>query len=109
MFLSYYLDPKSETFSNCTQSGLKAGYSKEYSENLLQILPDWLSKSIESSSLLYKAEKRLNQLLDLEPVNEEGKVDNGLLANQIKGITLGTQLRIHTLQISITKRIVQLY
>lgn len=88
LFLSYYLDPKSETFSNCLQSGLKAGFSQEYSENLLNIMPKWLSESIESSSLLHKAEKRLNQLLDFEPVDQEGKIDNALLSNQMKGITL---------------------
>lgn len=88
LFLAYYLDPKSETFSNCTQSGLKAGYSQEYSENLMQIMPDWLSKRIESNSLLYKAEKRLNQILDLEPVAEDGKIDNALISNQMKGISL---------------------
>ena len=32
LFLSYYTNPKSETFSNALQSGLKAGYSQEYSE-----------------------------------------------------------------------------
>ena len=37
-FLTYYLDPKSETFSNALQSGLKAGYKQEYAENILNIL-----------------------------------------------------------------------
>jgi hypothetical protein len=87
-FLSYYLDPKSETFSNAYQSALKAGYSEEYATNITGQMPDWLSDSLSDASLLAKAEKRLNQILDLEPVNEEGGVDNSLLANQMKAINL---------------------
>ncbi len=88
LFLSYYLDPKSETFSNALQSALRAGYSQEYSETILNQDTDWLSESLSDASLLHKAEKRLKQILDFEPVNEEGKVDNSLLANQMKAINL---------------------
>ncbi len=42
-FLSYYCDPKSETFSNAYQSAIKAKYSKEYAESITSQLPDWLS------------------------------------------------------------------
>ena len=87
-FLKGYLDPKSPTYSNALQSGLKAGYSEEYSQNILSLYPDWLSEAIDSEKLLRKAEKRLEQLLDFEPVSEEGKIDNSLLANQMKAITL---------------------
>jgi hypothetical protein len=88
MFLQAYLDPQSDTFSNAYQSALKAGYEDEYAKVILNKDLDWLSESVKSSSLLAKAEKRLNQLMDFEPVNEEGKIDNSLLANQMKGITL---------------------
>jgi hypothetical protein len=87
-FLAYYTDPSSETYSNATQSALKAGYAQEYSENITWLMPEWLSERIGDMKLLRKAEKRLNQLLDLEPVDVEGKVDNQLIANQMKGITL---------------------
>lgn len=88
LFLAYYLDPKSDTFSNALQSGLRAGYTEEYSKTLTSQLPDWLSESIKDNVLLNKAEKRLKQILDFEPVDEEGKVDNSLLSNQMKAITL---------------------
>jgi hypothetical protein len=88
LFLACYLDPKSETFSNALQSGIKAGYTEEYSKTLMSQLPDWLSESICDTQLLKKAEKRLNQLLDFEPIDEEGKIDNSLLANQMKAINL---------------------
>jgi hypothetical protein len=87
-FLQHYTDPKSETFSNATQSAIKAGYSQEYAENITALMPDWLSESIGNMKMLRKAEKRLNQILDLEPVNEEGAIDNSLIANQMKAINL---------------------
>ena len=88
LFLSYYLDPKSETFSNAYQSAIKAGYEEEYAKVIIHKDLDWLSDSVTDSQLLKKAEKRLNQLLDFEPVDEEGRIDNPLLANQMKGINL---------------------
>lgn len=87
-FLSYYTDPKSESFANARQSCLRAGYSAEYAENIMALMPDWLSESIGDMKMLRKAEKRLNQILELEAVDEEGKIDNALLANQMKAITL---------------------
>lgn len=88
LFLQYYLDPKSETFSNALQSGIKAGYTEEYSSTILSQGLDWLSDSLSDNQLLQKAEKRLKQILDFEPVDKEGKIDNSLLANQMKAITL---------------------
>lgn len=88
LFLASYLDPKSKTFSNAYQSALKAGYEEEYAQNLTSLMPNWLSESIGDSRLLAKAEKRLNQILDFEPVDEEGRIDNSLLANQMKAVTL---------------------
>jgi hypothetical protein len=87
-FLQYYTDPKSETFSNATQSAIKAGYSQDYADNITALMPNWLLESIGDMKMLRKAEKRLNQILDLEPVNEEGGVDNSLIANQMKAINL---------------------
>lgn len=87
-FLAFYVDPRSDTYSNACQSALKAGYSQEYAENITSLMPDWLSESIGDIKLLRKAENRLNQILDLEPVDDEGKVDNSLIANQMKGISL---------------------
>jgi hypothetical protein len=84
LFLEYYTDPKSETFGNCTQSGLRAGYSQEYSENLTYVMPLWLSESIESMQVLKKAERNLNQVLDLDIVTDEGKIDTNILGHRTK-------------------------
>lgn len=91
LFLAYYTDPKSDTFSNATQSAIKAGYTKSYGDNITTLLPDWLLESIGDMKRLRKAEKRLDQILDLEPVNDEGQVDNSLIANQMKAINLVTK------------------
>lgn len=65
-FLKYYLDPKSKTFSNALQSGLRAGYSQEYSENITYQMPDWLSENLGDLKLVNKALKNLDELLDGE-------------------------------------------
>ncbi len=88
LFLSYYIDPKSETFSNAYRSALRAGYEEEYASTILNQDLLWLSESLSDNSLLQKAEKRLNQILDFEPVDEEGKIDNSLIANQMRAVTL---------------------
>ena len=88
VFLANYLDPKGKNFSNAYQSALTAGYEEEYAKTILSQDLTWLSDSLKDNQLLYKAEKRLNQLLDFEPVDEEGKIDNSLIANQMKAITL---------------------
>jgi hypothetical protein len=68
LFLAYYLDPKSETFGNALQSGLRAGFSENYSSQILSEQPEWLLeklRSIRTSRLLEKAERNLDELLDL--------------------------------------------
>ena len=64
LFLSYYLDPKSETWSNAYQSALRAGYSDEYAKNMTGQMPDWLSENIKDSSLLQTALNNLNEFLN---------------------------------------------
>ena len=51
-FLSAYLDPKSDTWSNAYQSAIKSGYSEEYAKNITGQMPDWLSESIRDNSLV---------------------------------------------------------
>jgi len=66
IFLSLFLDPQSKTFSNVLQSGLKAGYKREYAENLTSEMPKWLSENLGDLQMLAKAERNLNEILDLE-------------------------------------------
>lgn len=64
LFLASYTNPKSETFGNALQSALKAGYTKEYSENITALMPDWLLENIGKTKLVQKAEKNLEKALD---------------------------------------------
>ena len=63
-FLSFYLDPKSETWSNAYQSAKKAGYSEEYSQNITGQLPDWLSENIRDTKLLETALNNLSEFMN---------------------------------------------
>lgn len=80
-FLAYFLNPESETFSNALQSGLKAGYSQEYSENITNQLPKWLAENLGKHTRLAKAEKVLDKTLEYN-TEEEGKVNTQLLKIQ---------------------------
>jgi len=82
LFLKEYLDPNSPTFANCLQSGLKAGYSQEYSESLTAQMPDWLSERLGDNKFVHLAEKALVEALEYSTLDENGKVDSG--AGRIK-------------------------
>jgi hypothetical protein len=71
-FLSAYLDPKSDTWSNALQSALKAGYEQEYAENITHLMPNWLSEAIGDNALIAKALVNLQDALD-GMLDEEGK------------------------------------
>lgn len=66
LFLQYYLDPKSETFSNALQSALKAGYEQEYAESITSKMPTWLAESVGDNLLVKTAEKNLLEFLEME-------------------------------------------
>lgn len=91
LFLAYYLDPKSPTFSNALQSALKVGYAQEYAENILSNMPDWLSEklgSIKSSRLLDKAERNLDELLDLPSQTQAMSAFGPLYKDKAKKVPL---------------------
>ena len=71
-FLNVYLDPKSDTFGNALQSGLKAGFSREYSETLTTKGLKWLSEGVgRRTKLLDKAERNLLEILEMESAELE--------------------------------------
>ena len=45
-FIKLYLTPGTRYFNNALQSGLAAGYSQKYSENILDKDLDWLQKAV---------------------------------------------------------------
>lgn len=66
-FLLFYLDPKSETYSNAMQSALRAGYTDNYARQIASRTNEWLTDAVRKRELmLMKAERNLDETLDLE-------------------------------------------
>jgi hypothetical protein len=71
-FLRLYMTPGTDFYRNALQSGLEAGYTQEYSENILQFDLKWLAEGIseligkptDKKNLLIKAKKVLDRSLD---------------------------------------------
>lgn len=66
LFLSYYLDPESETFGNALQSGLRVGFTRKYSENITHLMPKWFREHAQDIRRVAKADRNLDEILDLE-------------------------------------------
>lgn len=65
LFMSFYIDPTSESFSNAFRSAVRAGYSEEYALNITNLMPNWLSDFIgKDNTMLMKAERNLDRFLD---------------------------------------------
>lgn len=73
-----YTDPKSETFGNALQSAIKAGYTEGTANQITT--ENWFIGRLRRVGLLDKAEKVLEETLDLDTLDEEGKKDKGLHA-----------------------------
>lgn len=71
-----YANPKSETFGNAYKSALKAGYEKATAKHITKEL--WFLEKTRRLQLLSKAEKVLEEMLDM-PVE---KIDFGNKENQ---------------------------
>jgi hypothetical protein len=85
-FLANYCNPNNGTFGNAYQSAVKAGYSTNYAESITSFMPDWLLENMGDMRRLHKAEKVLDEMLEMDTVNtvetEDGeytKVDTGLV------------------------------
>jgi len=72
-FLSEYLNPDSDNFSNAYASAIEAGYSEEYAENIMSLYPKWLSESIADTYLRLDIEKNINTAVtgDAESIVKE--------------------------------------
>jgi len=72
----FYVDPKSSTFGNATQSAIRAGYETDYAEQITGT--EWFKVKVRRLNLLSKAEKGLDEALDIVPVDKDGFPDSGL-------------------------------
>ncbi len=59
-----YINPKSETFGNGTQSALKAGYEYVYADQITTV--EWFKGKVRRLNMLSKAEKVLDEMLELD-------------------------------------------
>ena len=71
-----YTTPKSETFGNATQSGIKAGYTEDYSDQIT--MTDWFKGKLWKLNAVMEGEDKLRELMELPIVDVEGKVDVGI-------------------------------
>ena len=68
---SLYIDPKSKTFGNATQSAIKAGYTKG-TANMITT-EDWFKGKLRRLNLLDKAERNLDKIMDL-PLEDKANI-----------------------------------
>lgn len=74
----YYIDPTSETFANATQSGIKAGFTPEYSNDLTSA--QWFCDKLWVLNSVSESEKVFKETLEASHTDiETGKIDVGLL------------------------------
>lgn len=71
LFWQLYLDPSSETFSNALQTALKVGYEESSAAQIT--VTDWFLEKLRSMNLLNKAEKVLEDALELKHFDSKGK------------------------------------
>jgi len=60
----FYVDPKSATFGNATQSAIRAGYETDYAEQITGT--EWFKVKVRRLNMLDKAEKVLDETLEMD-------------------------------------------
>lgn len=80
MCWDFYINPKSETFGNATQSAIKAGYEPATANQITTF--DWFIGRRRRLNMLDKAEKVLDKTLSYSTDDEDGKVKVDLLRVQ---------------------------
>lgn len=63
VFLQAYLDPQSNTWGNALQSAIKAGYSQDYADNIMALMPKWLENVLQDHTLTQKALDNLSDFI----------------------------------------------
>lgn len=64
MCWDFYIDPKSETFSNAYQSSVKAGYNEGYASTITDV--EWFAEKSRTMNMVDKAERVLNNVLEMD-------------------------------------------
>jgi hypothetical protein len=91
LFFKLYLDKDNpQTFGNCYQSGIMAGYEPNYAKNITYDLPKWLvdkMEEIRTDDIINQAETNVKEVLNLNPTititdkngNQQQRIDTDLL------------------------------
>lgn len=72
-----YIDPKSKTFGNATQSALAAGYEFAYAD-VITTRP-WFAGKVRRLNMVAKAERNLDKALDTDWVDKEKGVQTDVM------------------------------
>ncbi len=65
-FAAAFYDPTSDTYGRLVPSGIKAGFTKLYSQNLTSNKPDWLLRIVEKMGLMNTVKKNIKIHLELK-------------------------------------------
>lgn len=76
-FWKHYLDMKSDTYSNGYQSAKKAGFSEYYAKTITT--QGFFKRKMARHNRLTKAERVLDQSLEVGHIGEGGKIDSATL------------------------------
>ena len=74
----YYIDPSGETFANATQSGIKAGYTPEYSNDITSA--DWFCDKLWELNSVNKSVKVFKEVFEASHIDSDsGRIDSSVL------------------------------
>ena len=74
----YYINPKSETFANATQSAIKAGYTQGYSDEVSS--SDWFCLKLWELNSVNSSVKVFQEVLEANHVDiDSGRIDSSVL------------------------------
>lgn len=79
----YFIDPRSDTFSNARQSAIKAGYTETTANQITT--EKWFTERVRRLNMVSKAERNIDEVLELQikdPVT--GKIDPVALSNRTR-------------------------
>lgn len=76
----YYINPKSKTFGNATQSAIKAGYTSGTANTITTT--EWFIGKLWKLNSVNKAEETFKKILELPAIDENNRVDSGVLRIQ---------------------------
>lgn len=105
LFMEYWTDPKSQTFGNVYQSGVRAGFSPTYSKNMLNVAPKWLLTYIDRTEFTKDHIANLLQTLAISSPNSRSPDDTRLKAIELMMKAKGMLDNKATVQVNVVQPI----